>query len=195
MLQNPVYIVTDVELDGFVKGVNSMLSFGSVAVTADGRFLSEFGANMARLDGSEQDPDVMGWWATEPEAYAASTLNPEPAAEVMPRFAAWVRSLPGDAIFAAHPLALDGPWIDHYLECFTNDQLYEHPRRADRLFKAAPLCIMSLAAGRLGRPVWDCDVKSYPLEWLGNHAHTHRAIDDARGYAHLLVHLTKPAVV
>ena len=118
MLNNPIYIVTDVELDGFVKGVNSMLSFGSVAVTADGRFLSEFEANLARLDGAEQDPGVMDWWATEPEAYAASTRDPEPAAAVMPRFAAWVRGLPGDAIFAAHPLALDGPWIDHYLECF-----------------------------------------------------------------------------
>ena len=190
MLQNPIYIVTDVELDGFVKGVNSMLSFGSVAVTADGRMLSEFEANLARLDGAEQDPIVMEWWATEPEAYAASTRGPQAPAEVMPRFADWVRGLPGDAIFAAHPLALDGPWIDHYLECFTSDQLFEHPRRAGRLFKAPPLCIMSLAAGHLGRPIWDCNVNAYPPEWLGHHQHTHRAIDDARGYAHLLVHLT-----
>jgi inhibitor of KinA sporulation pathway (predicted exonuclease) len=26
----------------------------------------------------------------------------------------------------------------------------------------------------------------YPAEWLGGHDHSHRAIDDARGYAHLL---------
>ena len=190
MIQNPTYIVTDVELDGFGLGVNSMLSFGSVAVSASGEMLSEFEANLARLDGAEQDPGVMEFWATEPEAFAATTHAPEAPATVMPRFVAWVRGLPGDAIFAAHPVMLDGPWIDHYLQCFTEDRLFDHPRQADRLFKAPPLCLMSLAAGTLRRPAFECNVNTYPPEWLGNHAHTHRAIDDARGYAHLLVHLT-----
>ena len=35
------------------------------------------------------------------------------------------------------------------------------------------------------------DVKraDYPAEWFGNVPHSHRAIDDAKGYAHLLLHL------
>lgn len=33
-MKDPVYIVTDVECDGPTPGLNSMLSFASVAVTA-----------------------------------------------------------------------------------------------------------------------------------------------------------------
>src|SRR4051812_45474477 len=64
------------------------------------------------------------------------------------------------------------------------------------LFRHPPLCLMSFAAGRLGWPSWECDVDRYPPEWLGDRAHTHRAIDDASGYAHLLAHLlsTLPSV-
>ena len=32
-----------------------------------------------------------------------------------------------------------------------------------------------------------------PIEWFGDVEHTHRAIDDARGYAHLLVSVLQQA--
>ena len=35
-------------------------------------------------------------------------------------------------------------------------------------------------------PAWACDVEGYPADWLGDHEHTHQAIDDALGYAYLL---------
>ncbi|HEV7264476.1 MAG TPA: DNA polymerase III subunit epsilon [Falsiroseomonas sp.] len=186
MITNTAYVVTDVEFDGPVPGRHSMLSFASVAVTCDGRVVGEFEAVLDRLDGASPDPETMAFWRTQPEAYAAATLNPAPASMVMPRFVAWVRSLPGEVVFTAHPLALDGPWIDFYLQRFTAERLIEGPWRAARLFRSAPLCLMSFAAGRLGWPIWSCDVDRYPPAWLGAHPHTHRAIDDARGYAHLL---------
>ena len=166
-----------------------MLSFGSVAVTPAGRMVAEFEATLCCLDAATVDPEVEAWWQTQPEAYAAATSNPKPASTVMPQFVQWIRNLAGDAIFVAHPLALDGPWIDHYLQRFTPERLLDKPWRPERLFKAAPICLMSLAAGRLGRPIWECDVSRYPPEWLGQHEHTHRAIDDARGYANLVAHL------
>jgi hypothetical protein len=88
-----------------------------------------------------------------------------------------------------HPLALDVPWIDFYLQRFTQERLSEGPWRPQRLFRSPPLCLMSFAAGRLRWPTWTCDVDRYPADWLGDHEHTHEAIDDARGYAHLLVTL------
>ena len=45
---------------------------------------------------------------------------------------------------------------------------------------------MSMVAGKTGRDFWSCDVEHYPKQWLGAVEHTHRAIDDARGYANLL---------
>lgn len=186
MITRAVHVVTDAEFDGPVPGRHSMLSFASVAVASDGRIVGEFEAVLDRLDGAVPDPETMAFWRTQPEAFAAATREPAPASVVMPRFVAWVRSLPGEAIFTAHPLALDGPWIDFYLQRFTAERLIEGPWRSARLFRSAPLCLMSFAAGRLGWPIWTCGVDRYPRAWLGAQPHTHRAIDDARGYATLL---------
>lgn len=189
MIKNPTYVVTDVEFDGPVPGRNSMLSFASVAVTPDGRTIGEFESVLARLDDASADQETMAFWQTQPMAYAAATSNPRPPDVEMQRFVQWVRNLPGEAIFAAHPLALDGPWIDFYLQRFTSERLMEGPWRPQRLFRTAPLCLMSFAAGRLGWSLWNCDVPNYPPDWLGRHEHTHRAIDDARGYGQLLAFL------
>jgi hypothetical protein len=186
MIDRPVHVVTDVEFDGPVPGRHSMLSFASVAVTPDGDTIGEFEVVLERLDGASADAETIAFWRTQPEAYAAATRDPQPAGLAMPRFVAWVRSLPGEPIFTAHPLALDGPWIDFYLQRFTAERLIEGPWRSARLFRSAPLCLMSFAAGGLGWPISACDVDRYPAAWLGSHPHTHRAIDDARGYAHLL---------
>lgn len=182
----PFYVVTDCEFDGPTPGINSMLSFGSVAVAANGDILGEFEAVLATLDGAVRDETTMAFWARHPQAWAAATENPEPAAAVMRRFVDWIGAIAGEPIFAAHPLALDGPWVDHYLRRFIGRPLLEGPWVAGRIFKHAPLCLMSFVAGKTGRGQWQCDVQHYPADWLGSVEHTHRAIDDARGYANLL---------
>ena len=63
----------------------------------------------------------------------------------------------------------------------------------DRLFAGIPLCLRSYAAAITGRPVADVSPGSLPPEWFGDVEHTHRAIDDALGYAHLLVTLHRIA--
>lgn len=180
------YVVTDCEFDGPTPGRNSMLSFGSVAVSADGRNIGEFEAVLEPLHGAVSDPGVMGFWQNHPDAWAAATSNPQPASNVIANFVGWVRSFNGQPIFAAHPVSLDGPWLDFYLRRFTGRPLLEGPWVADRLFRHAPLCLMSMVAGGTGREHWHCDAKNYPPEWLGDVEHNHRAIDDARGYANLL---------
>ncbi|WP_245449294.1 exonuclease domain-containing protein [Neorhizobium tomejilense] len=180
------YVVTDCEFDGPLPGRHSMLSFGSVAVSETGEILGEFESVLERLEGAERDPETMDFWRRHPEAWSAATENPQPAAFVIERFVAWVKSLGTNAVFAAHPVSLDGLWFDYYLKRYAGRPLFEGPWVTDRLFKFAPLCIMSMVAGKTGRNHWDCDVQHYPPEWLGSVEHTHRAIDDARGYANLL---------
>jgi hypothetical protein len=186
MSGQPVYVVTDGEYDGPVPGKHSMLSFASVAVTAAGDFIGEFEAVLEPLPGAVRDLRTMEFWQSEPKAFAAATANPQPPSLVMPRFVEWVRGLPGQPVFVSHPLALDGLWFDFYLQKFSKERLLEGPWMPNRLFKGA-VCLVSFAAGRLGYSGID-DI-DYPDAWCGNVPHTHRAIDDARGYAHLLVHL------
>ncbi len=188
---DPIYVVTDIEADGPTPGRNSMLSFASVAVTAGLEPVDEFQAVLAPLEDGEADPGTMAWFQSQPEAYAAATRDPQPAGLVMERYVAWVRALPGAPIFAAHPLAFDGAWLDHYLRRFAGIRLLKGPWPGPRLFYTAGLCLQSFAAGRLGWTLWDCATERYPADWLGNHAHSHKAIDDARGYAELLITLMK----
>lgn len=158
-----------------------MLSFASVAVDHAGRILDEFEANISPLDGARADPDTMAWFASHPEVLDWATRDPRAPSDAMAGFGAWVRGLPGEPVFAAHPLLMDAPWIDH---C----RLPEGPWRGDRLFHGSGLCLRSFVSGRLGLPLCQCDPATYPAEWLGDVPHTHKAIDDAAGYAYLLRH-------
>jgi hypothetical protein len=180
------YVVTDIEVDGPWPGANSMRSFASVAVTATGAEVGAFEAVLEPLAGAAPNPDTYAWFQTQPEAWAAATTDPRPVEQVMADYVAWVRGLPAPRTFAAHPLAFDGGWIDYYLRRFTRYGVVQGPYETDRIFDDAGLCLRSYAAAVTGRPVADVSPASLPAEWLGDIAHTHRAIDDARGYAHLL---------
>jgi DNA polymerase III alpha subunit (gram-positive type) len=182
------YIVTDIEADGGTPGVHSMISFASVAVRGSGEFLGEFEAVLAPLEGAITDPGTMAWWQRQPEAWAAATANPCPPQKVMQDFVDWVKQFP-QTVFAAHPLNFDAMWIDFYLRRFTGYAVTQALRDKDRLFTPTGLCLRSFGAAILGQTVAACEASIYPPEWLGHHPHTHRAIDDARGYASLLAKL------
>ncbi|HEV2669038.1 MAG TPA: exonuclease, partial [Blastocatellia bacterium] len=66
-----VYVSTDVETDGPIPGLNSMLSFGSAAYLPDKTLISAFTANLETLPGAAADPKTMAWWETQPEAWKA----------------------------------------------------------------------------------------------------------------------------
>ena len=61
-----IYVVTDIEVDGFVPGAHSMLALASVAVTASGEQVGEFEAVLAGLPGAQPDPQVWEWFGTQP---------------------------------------------------------------------------------------------------------------------------------
>ena len=163
-----------------------MLAFASVAVDAKGEEIDSFEAVLETLPEAGENPITMQWFKGFPEAWAAATRDPRPAQEVMPRFAAWVRQLPGQPVFTAHPLAFDGSWIDYYLRRFAKIRMLKGPWEGERLFYTAGLCLQAFAAGRSGWDFADCGTERYPPAWLGHIPHSHLSIDDARGYANLL---------
>lgn len=187
-----IYVVTDIEVDGPWPGPNSMRSFASVAVRADGREVDTFEAVLEPLPGAAPNPDTLAWFEQHhPDAWAACTTDPEPVPTVLARWVDWISALPRPRAFAASPIAFDGPWVDYYLRRFTRYGLTMGPYESDTLFDHGALCLRSYAAAVLGRPVGEVSPHTLPPEWLGEVAHTHRAIDDARGYAHLLAELMR----
>jgi hypothetical protein len=161
-----------------------MLSFATVAVTDAGEMLGEFEAVLQALPGASIDPKVYAWFQTQGDAWEAATTDPQPPEDVMPAFATWVQSLPAPRLFAASPVVFDAMWMDYYLKRFTRFGVVEPIYAEEKLFAGPALCIRSYLAATIGRPLLECAAP--PADWLGGHTHTHRAIDDARGYAHAL---------
>ena len=180
------YFVTDIEADGLSPAENSMLSFASVAVREDGSLAGEFEAVLTPRRDRRPSPRTMEWWKTQPEAWRAATADPEPPERVMRRFSAWVEGYDGKRAFAARPLLFDGMWIDHYLREFAGSHIFDMPHAGKPIFTAGALDIDSYLLGVFDRHEPLTADTVFPPEWLGNHEHTHRAIDDARGYAALL---------
>jgi hypothetical protein len=183
------YVVTDIETDGPWPGANSMRSFASVAVTASGEQVGVFEAVLEQLPGAAPNADTLAWFEAQPAAWAAATTDPRPILEVLTDFTAWVRQLPGRRMFAACPITFDGGWFDYYLRRYTRVGLVQGPYEKGRLFDGPGLCLRSYAAAVTGLPVADAGPETLPPEWFGNVPHTHRAIDDALGYANLLAEL------
>lgn len=180
----PTYVVTDVEADGLVPGRHSMLSIGSVAVDEFGVELGRFSINLLPLEEMSSDPGTMAWWATEPDGWREATIGAVDAREGMARFASWVEGLPEPRVFTAHPISFDSAYVAWYLTHLGDTRLYDNRRQ--RGLTMGGLDLPSLVMGVMG---WDfdrCGGHGYPEEWLGGHPHSHRAIDDALGYATLL---------
>jgi len=187
------YFVTDIEADGPDPLRHSMLSFATVVVREDGELAGEFEAVLAPRPDRTQDPRTMRWWQTLPEAWQAATTDPEPPERVMRRFCEWVEGYEGRRAFAARPILFDGMWIDHYLKTFAGCILLDAPLFGRTIFTAGALDIGTYIAGIFDRSDPHIVDNPFPEDWLGNHPHTHRAIDDARGYASLLSRLLRIA--
>jgi hypothetical protein len=185
------YVVTDVETDGPEPGQNSMRSFASVAMDHTGTFIDQFEGCLAPLDGAAPDPGTLAWLQSQPEVWEDATRNPTQPRTVMVDYVAWLRALSMQAVFVANPLTFDGLWVDWYLRRFVNCRLLCGPYGGKRLFLGAGIDLPSLVMGTTGWSYAQCRRERYPLSWLDGHRHTHRAIDDAMGYANVLKELLR----
>lgn len=87
-----IYISTDVETDGSIPGVNSMLSFGSAAYLADKTILSTFSANLEILSDASGDSKTMEWWKGEPEAWNACQQNIQDPKSSFEKYLQWLKT-------------------------------------------------------------------------------------------------------
>jgi len=169
MKAEEIYVSTDVETDGPLPGVHSMLSIGSAAYTADKVLIDSFSANLETVPDLSRDPKTTAWWATQPEAWAACRANPETPAAAMSRYLTWLNSLPGRPVFVAYPAAFDFPFVSWYLHRYTGANPFGY----------AVIDIKTYAMALLGKPYRQCGKQAMPLAWFDPAPHTHVALDDA----------------
>lgn len=167
--RNEIFVSTDVETDGPIPGIYSMLSFASAAYLPDKQLLGTFSANLETLPGAISHPKTMDWWNTQPDAWEACRTNLEKPEIAMQRYLEWLKSLPGLPVFVAYPAAFDFLFVYWYLIRFTGESPFSH----------SAVDIKTYAMAMLKKPYRESTKKNMPARWFDNLPHTHLALDDA----------------
>lgn len=170
MTVQEVYVSTDVESDGPLPGVNSMLSFGSAAFLADKTLVSTFSANLVALEGAVPDPETMTWWQGQQEAFFKTRQSMLQPSVALPQYVAWLKSLPGKPVFVGYPAGYDFLFIYWYLIRFAGESPFSFSALDIRTFAMATL-----------KCDWQRATKKHmPSQWFDEgRPHTHVALDDA----------------
>ena len=164
-----IFISTDVETDGPIPGVYSMLSFASAAYLADKQLIGTFSANLENLPGAISHPQTMEWWQTQPGAWQACRADVQEPQAAMQNYLAWIKSLPGRPVFVAYPAAFDFLFVYWYLIRFTGESPFSH----------SALDIKTYAMALLKKPYRESTKRNMPRRWFDDFPHTHLALDDA----------------
>ncbi len=164
-----IFVSTDVETDGPIPGVYSMLSFASAAYQADKQLVGTYSANLETLPGAIVHPKTMAWWETEPEAWQCCRADLQDPETTMRHYLAWLKSLPGKPVFVAYPAAFDFMFVYWYLLRFTGESPFSH----------SALDIKTYAMAMLKKPYRESGKKNIPARWFDAAPHTHQALDDA----------------
>jgi hypothetical protein len=170
MISKPeIYVSTDVEADGPIPSLNSMLSFGSAAYLADKTLVSTFTANLETLPGAIADPKTMKWWQKQPGAWKACRENLQSPEKAMKDYVAWLKGLPGTPVFVGYPAAYDFLFVYWYLIRFVGESPFSH----------SALDIKTLAMALLKTGYRQATKKNMPKRWFDPLPHSHRALEDA----------------
>jgi hypothetical protein len=164
-----IYVSTDIEADGPVPGLNSMLSFGSAAYQPDKQLVATFSANLELLPGATSHPETMAWWQTKQEAWQACRRNTQAPEAVMSEYVAWLKELPGNPVFVGYPAAFDFMFVTYYLYRFAGESPFSY----------FALDIRTYAMALMNKPFSDISKSVMPSRWFDNLPYTHVALDDA----------------
>lgn len=160
------YIVVDVEADGPVPGIYSMVSFGAVIVEP----------SLSKTFYGEVKPITNSWI---PEALAISGFSREQHLEfedpmpVIQRFDRWIKeNSKGHPIFISDNLAFDWQWINYYFHFFTGKNPFGFSGR------------------RIGDLYAGMKMDTF-IKWkhLRDTKHNHHPVSDALGNAEVLLKL------
>jgi DNA polymerase III epsilon subunit-like protein len=190
-MRSDLYLSVDIEADGPVPGVNSMLSFGLViAATFDGNAFipAEPDAptfyRTLRPISEDFDPDALAVSGLDRDALVRKGEDPMVA---MDAAADWIAEIAGDhrPVLVAWPLAYDWLFLQWYFLRFGT---------ADSPFGfSSCLDMKTLFWRHAGVPVDGAGMDDLPAELRGSAAHTHHALDDARQQADIFVRLCRAA--
>jgi hypothetical protein len=173
MAKQEIFNMVDIEADGPIPGLYSMLSFGVAAFDIDKNLLGTFTRNLDLLPNATQHPDTMEFWnrpVSNKKAYDATRVNTVNPKSAMKDFADFLYNLPGTPIFVGYPALYDFKWIDYYFHAFYGSNPFGFSGGVD---------VKSYAWALLGGNLKSCTKRNMPKDWFDDLPHTHLALDDA----------------
>jgi len=165
------WIVVDVESDGPIPGLYSMVSFGAVLVTDMNKTFYGQTSPISKL-WLPNALAVSGHTRAEHESFA----NPE---KTMQQFADWIKSIVTEGerpIFVSDNLAFDWQWINWYFHSYLSHNPFGYSGRR----------IGDIWSGMMMK----CN-KSTDWKRFRQRKHTHHPVDDAIGNAEALLEFKK----
>ena len=167
-------ISIDIETNGNLPGLNSMLSLGAVAFAPDKTEIWHWYGKFQPWPGSRPDEATMKWWQQFPDQLAEATTDAVEAVEQTNSFIEWVKSLPGNVVLASDPATFDGMFVNWYC-CQVAGGFDALP------WKHRILDCRSVRMALTGSPYADAHTaklaRFYGIEFEGM---PHNALDDAR---------------
>ena len=184
MAKDELYISVDVEADGRVPGLSSMLSFAAAAFTLEKTLVGTFSRNLDPLEGARPASGPMDFVDKNSLAWAACRVDPVDPGVAMRDFNEWVADVCKGRIpvFVAYPGAYDFKWIDYYCVRFADQNPFGFSGCLD---------IKAVAWAHLGGTFSHATKRNFPKAWFDPIPHTHVALDDAIGQGALFVNMVR----
>lgn len=162
------YIVVDVESDGPIQGIHSMVCFGAVLIDKDHKLDKTFYAQTAPISDKyiPEALEISGFTREEHEAFPAPIY-------AMQDFKIWLQeNSRGKPILLSDNNGYDAPWINWYF----HKELFENP------FGWSSRRIGDMFAGYMNDPYY---------KWKKHRGtvHDHHPVNDAKGNAEAVIWL------
>ena len=179
------YISIDVETDGPVPGMHSMLSIGAAAYNAWGQRVGKFSANLETLPDAITDDRTMAWWESQGDAWTRARERTRDPKTVMEDFHLFALGdgprRTGRPVMVTYPAAFDAMWVTWYLHAFTSGDPFQ--RRC--------IDVKTLAMQLLGGGYAAAAKRNMPATWFSGRRHSHVAVEDAVEQGELFVKIVQ----
>lgn len=164
------YIVVDVESDGAIQGIHSMVCFGAVLIGKDGNLDKTYYSGLLKPIGEEYVPEALAVSGFTREQMENEGNDPS---AIMHDFANWIKdNSKGRPILISDNNGYDAPWINWYFHKFYGDNPFGWSSRR----------IGDMFAGFMNNTF-------YKWKQHRGTVHDHHPVNDAKGNAEALIWL------
>ncbi len=183
-MADEIFISIDIEADGHVPGLSSMLSCGAAAYNIEKELLGTFSCNFELLPDAKPEKRVSDFWEKHQAEYDETRKNMVSPEVGIRQFITWLKETSGNKrpIAVAYPAVYDFPWIDYYTIKYTGRNPFGHSKCID---------IKTYAWSKLGGKFSYATKRNFPKSWFDPLPHTHIALDDALQQGTLFINMLR----